>query len=396
MSDTESAAATPAAAHPIFGGKSIESVQQQQTRLQSDRPPYKSWRKKYRKMRHVFDTQLEQNKVLFRQEHKLEGTARRLREELDELLEILLDVNQSPAIPSELRFDVRLPSQKQQQSLVPPEVTPRESNELIADYTAAIQQGRIPPLDLHVVREQLNNALAAQNVTQLEALEQRTPHPILTGHSIPNSKELPDPPNYLTTEEESVYLARLDAQLDNALGLDTFTKDVTSGLHPADLTPRELERQMELLNPHSQHNWLKMNTKIHDEAADTDSLDGAATTKTPAPRKRANKNLAKQVGDRAVERAREGQPGSPSAASGFEEDELGVLLPPGEELSGSGKKRVKDPDGAYRLKGGNGGGSSKGKRKRTVEEGGSAASGSKKMKVGDEGAEAPAGGTPAV
>lgn len=79
MSDSES---TAAPAHPTTGGKSIETVQAQQ-KLQSERHPYKSWRKKYRKMRVKFDGALEENKTLFKQEHKLEGTAKRLREELE-------------------------------------------------------------------------------------------------------------------------------------------------------------------------------------------------------------------------------------------------------------------------------------------------------------------------
>lgn len=77
MSDSEGAAAP----HPTTGGKSLESVQAQ--RMQGERQPYKSWRKKYRKMRVKFDGALEENKTLFKQEHKLEGTAKRLREELE-------------------------------------------------------------------------------------------------------------------------------------------------------------------------------------------------------------------------------------------------------------------------------------------------------------------------
>jgi len=82
MSDSESAAAAPSS-HPTTGGKSLETVQAQQNRLQGERQPYKSWRKKYRKMRVKFDGVLEENKTLFKQEHKLEGTAKRLREELE-------------------------------------------------------------------------------------------------------------------------------------------------------------------------------------------------------------------------------------------------------------------------------------------------------------------------
>jgi predicted nuclease with TOPRIM domain len=73
MSDSESTTAAPPA-HPQTGGKSLETLQ---------RPQYKSWRKKYRKMRHTFDGMLEENKRLFKEEQKLDGIARRLREELE-------------------------------------------------------------------------------------------------------------------------------------------------------------------------------------------------------------------------------------------------------------------------------------------------------------------------
>ena len=70
MSDSE----TPAPSHPTHGGKSLQSL---------ERPRYKSWRKKYRKMRYKFDGVLEENKKLFKDEQKLEGIAKRLREELE-------------------------------------------------------------------------------------------------------------------------------------------------------------------------------------------------------------------------------------------------------------------------------------------------------------------------
>lgn len=71
MSDSESTAAAP---HPTLGGKSLQSI---------ERPRYKSWRKKYRKMRFRFDGSLEENKRLFKEEQKLECIAKRLREELE-------------------------------------------------------------------------------------------------------------------------------------------------------------------------------------------------------------------------------------------------------------------------------------------------------------------------
>jgi predicted nuclease with TOPRIM domain len=68
MSDSESVT------HPPTGGKSLATV---------SRPRYKSYRKKYRKMKHKFDGVLEENKRLFKEEQKLDSIARRLREELE-------------------------------------------------------------------------------------------------------------------------------------------------------------------------------------------------------------------------------------------------------------------------------------------------------------------------
>lgn len=60
--------------HPSRGGKSLASL---------ERPPYKSWRKKYRKIRYQFNNILEENRRLFREEQKLEGIAKRLKGELE-------------------------------------------------------------------------------------------------------------------------------------------------------------------------------------------------------------------------------------------------------------------------------------------------------------------------
>lgn len=45
-----------------------------------ERPKYKSWRKKYRKMKVHFDERLKFNNRLYKEEQKLEALARRIRE----------------------------------------------------------------------------------------------------------------------------------------------------------------------------------------------------------------------------------------------------------------------------------------------------------------------------
>lgn len=296
-----------------------------------------------------------------------------------ELLEILLDMNQSPAIPTDLRFDVRTPAQRQRATIIEPDITPEASNEMITEYTAAITKGLIPPIDLHIIRDQMEDQLAAQGVQKLESLERSVPYPLVNGEDdLPQEDRGDEPPTFLSTSQETEYLQRLDAKLGDRLSLDKDLAQPQSP-HQAELTPRELERHMELLNPQSQHNWLKTHSKMHaaldDDTESLASHEGGASSK-PAGRKR-GKNLAKQVGDRAMERAYEGM--SPSAASGFEEDELQPVEEPG-----SGRKRARDPDGAYRVKGGRGGAVKGSKRKRLTED---AAGASKKARMSENFAE---------
>ena len=64
----------PPAEHPTTGGKSLAAF---------ERPPYKSWRKKYRKIRATFDAAYERNREYFKEETRLNAVAKRLREEVE-------------------------------------------------------------------------------------------------------------------------------------------------------------------------------------------------------------------------------------------------------------------------------------------------------------------------
>jgi len=285
-----------------------------------------------------------------------------------------LDLNQNSSIPPELRFDVAYPGRKTgSQMIVPANITPEAANEMLMRYKQAVHAAQIPPLDLHVVRAQIDQRLAEQDVIPLQVLQSATAQPV----HLDDPKREVAPVGYLTSEQEAEYLLRLDAKTDDPLSVVVRANDSKHGDDDklsGDLTLQEVERQNELLNPQSQHNWLKHHPKPGAIGAvdDNESLASHDTAKA-APKKRGgNKNLAKQVGDRAVERAREGF--SPGAASGFEEDELTIA----DEHPGPVRKRGKDPDGTYRSKAGKGG---KSKRKRSGEEVGGPSSASKKARV---------------
>ena len=51
------------------------------TSLHDPKPKYKSWRKKYRKMKVRFDDVMKDNTTMFREEQKLEALSKRLQEQ---------------------------------------------------------------------------------------------------------------------------------------------------------------------------------------------------------------------------------------------------------------------------------------------------------------------------
>ncbi|KAK4556703.1 hypothetical protein LTR86_006274 [Recurvomyces mirabilis] len=413
--------------HPTLGGKSLDNLPPNPYAAPERGQPYKSWRKKYRKMRAKFDGVLEENRRMFRDECKLEGLAKRLREELDGLLDICLDLNENPSLPPNLRFNIRPPLRLPPVVDIPDTVTPEHADQMVLDYQQAVRQGTIPHLDLHIVRSEVEYKLAAQESRPLDTLLASLPsRPTADSISedlllLHHSRDDPPPPGYLTADQEAEYLTKLDAKLTDPLtahrlsetAIPTHSKIPSNSTtttpeedkHFAEMTPRELERHVELLNPQSQHNWLKSHHKLglledgangdteilatHDQGGNNSSISKPSPSSlTTAPRKRggggtAGKNLAKQLGDRALERAREG--GSPGVSGGYEgagyagaDEEMGM----GGEGFGGGKRKGgggvgggrDGGDGAYHPKqgvkgsgsggGGGGGGGSGGKAKR--------------------------------
>ncbi|KAK3678823.1 hypothetical protein LTR78_001276 [Recurvomyces mirabilis] len=430
--------ATPPTGHPTLGGKSLDNLPPNPYAAPERGQSYRSWRKKYRKMRAKFDGVLEENRRMFRDECKLEGLAKRLREELDGLLDICLDLNENPSLPPELRFNIRPPLRLPPVVEIPDSLTPEHADQMLLDYQQAVRQGTIPHLDLHIVRSEVEYKLAAQESRPLDNLLASLPsRPTADSISedLLHPRDDPPPPGYLTADQETEYLTKLDTKLTDPLSahrlsetaIPTHSKTPSKSTtteedkHFAEMTPRELERHVELLNPQSQHNWLKSHHKLglledgangeteslaaHDQGGNISSISKPSPSSlTTAPRKRGGggtgKNLAKQVGDRALERAREegGSPGiSGYDGGGYGDEEMTVM---GGEVPGSGKKKGsgsggRDGDGAYNPKqgvkgsgngggSGGGGGGGKAKRKRSGGEelgGGSSASAGKKARV---------------
>ncbi|RSM09440.1 hypothetical protein CEP52_004119 [Fusarium oligoseptatum] len=84
------------------------------------RAGYKSYKKKYRKMRIVFDQKMHDGEELHKQEDKAAALVKRLAVENDRLLDILLEINNSPQIPPEKQIDLSLEPSSDPKALVLP------------------------------------------------------------------------------------------------------------------------------------------------------------------------------------------------------------------------------------------------------------------------------------
>ncbi|RKF72292.1 hypothetical protein GcM1_248051 [Golovinomyces cichoracearum] len=84
-----------AASHKVTGGHSTQ-------------PSYRSFKKKFRKTKIKFDEAIQQNKELFFDEQRAVQTAKRLAFQIDQILDMLFDVNNSAHVPEEKRIDLTI------------------------------------------------------------------------------------------------------------------------------------------------------------------------------------------------------------------------------------------------------------------------------------------------
>ena len=231
-----------------------------------------------------------------------------------------------------------------------------DANRLLYEAHQAVQDRRFTEPEFRQLRQELETSLTKQDVASLATLESRIPHASYDPDHDNIPSHLADTAlqaGFLTSAHEEDYLQRIDAKLNPG---SLAQPRPVSPVSFITMTPRELEREVELRNPVSVHNWLKK----HNVSINAD--DAASEAGGPPTTVKKGRNLAKKVGDRALERARERDDGSPmsSIVGAKLEPDADDDLAHGDETPGKSKK-ARDADETYRPKGGRSG---KAKRKR--------------------------------
>ncbi|KAI3326199.1 hypothetical protein HD806DRAFT_439332 [Xylariaceae sp. AK1471] len=279
------------------------------------RPSYKSWKKKYRKMRITFDQRMRESEELHMLEQKAMRTAKRLAIENDRLMDLLLDINDSPQIPFERRVDLNLDDDE-------------DDDETDTDNSEATQK---PTKSLKKLIQEVPHRSYEEYVDRF---------PELRDDLEPTDPQT-HPTSFLTADDVDEYLL----QLDTRLGLKPKPSLAPSvlGTNSAVHAPANFA----LRNPTSVYNWLRRHApktflqdleKEKDKDKDDREKDDGRKRKSGVSRKRQSTASRKEK-----EREKE------TVESMDYEEEAGYEAPAAGTVKG---KRKRDDDPGYRPKGG--------------------------------------------
>ncbi|KAK7991979.1 hypothetical protein PG996_013008 [Apiospora saccharicola] len=186
------------------------------------KPSYKSWKKKYRKMRLQFDNRMQQSEDLHQLEQKALQTAKRLAIENDRLMDMLISINDSPQIPPERRIDLNV----------------EDEDDETEDEEVAAQK---PTKSLRRLIEEVPHSSFAATVEHVpEVLEEIDP----------KDSEL-YPTSFLKAEDVDNYVAELDARIG------CKTKPAVPPAVSSIPSHSGAAANFALRNPTSVYNWLR-------------------------------------------------------------------------------------------------------------------------------------------
>ncbi|CAI4212227.1 unnamed protein product [Parascedosporium putredinis] len=283
------------------------------------RPKYRSWKKKWRKLRVTFDHKMQEAEVLWLREQKAKATIKRIAIENDRLLDLLTDINECPQVPFEKRFAGASLSYD----------APEPSSLL---KTLESLESEVPHLSFEQAKEAFPDAL--QDITPAPGEDEPAP--------------------FLTVDEIENYVHEIDLRLDLPK-LKTLAPAAKEGAAPAFSTLSSSSTRDFLINESA--------APAHDDD-DHPAAGSASARKKGAKGDRSSKTAKakrqSKVADR--DRDRSSHRGDQAAdVSMGEDDEYAT------PAAAKKRKRGGDDDGGYRPKGGSSSRPAKKKRKSDVE-----------------------------
>ncbi|CZS87885.1 hypothetical protein WAI453_000267 [Rhynchosporium graminicola] len=211
------------------------------------KPTYKSFKKKFRKMKIKFDEAMRQSNDQYIQEQLAIKKSKQLASENDQILDLLLDINNSAQIPVDKRFD--LSPEEDTLSALPPLIT---DEELASAASLTTPEGIALYNELSTLRtsREVTKNAASKPSKSLASLLNNVPHVRLSQATEEQLAPLngiegqTTPLGYLTAEQIDDYIFDIDAQLNTM---------------PTPPPPVPFRINLAFGNYHSPYNWLRRN-----------------------------------------------------------------------------------------------------------------------------------------
>lgn len=180
-----------------------------------------------------------------------------------QLLDLLLNVNESNRLPLHLRYDLRSPTPDASEvPALEPDLSPHRihdangARDALEEAKVELTTGQMTPNTYKLLETDL---LAAINKPKkILARLDATPHTTLKSvmpHDLPSDLDDDAPTGYFSPNHETEYLTTLD----NTLASASIGSRQISSSQLAKANEREREKDSQLRNPVSVHNWLRKN-----------------------------------------------------------------------------------------------------------------------------------------
>ncbi|RAH43331.1 exosome non-catalytic core subunit RRP4 [Aspergillus brunneoviolaceus CBS 621.78] len=292
------------------------------------RQSYKSFKKKFAKLKMKFEMQMGESEALIREGLRIEDLSKRIQEQNDQLLEVLLEFNDSLHVSSSLRYDLSAPGDET--FLPPPDRDipasyndPAIARSMLKDAKGRMAAGR---MNAHAYRE------LEDDVRRSKAFAPRLQYTSLT--QVPHSAPLSDNQaedhypahelGFLTPEHETEYYRALDAKLGDESAIEQLVSI------PSKSTLVERTRDANLRIPISVHNWLRRNQ--------------------PQIFLQDNENASEKSGSRPSRASKRATAQARKDDDMYDDD--GSYMETASTTGGAKGKRKRDEDSGYRPKGG--------------------------------------------
>ncbi|KGO37338.1 hypothetical protein PEX1_097830 [Penicillium expansum] len=250
----------------------------------------RSFKKKYAKLKVRFELGTRENESLIREELRIEDLSKRIQEQNDQLLEVLMEFNESLHVSPDVRFDLSMPNDPPLLPTPEQEIIPLINDATLAkqawkEAKAGLAAGSIDTGAYRAIEDNIKRNKAFAPAQQYSSLSQ-------THHISPDTVEK-KPENdcerklgYFTPEHETEYYLALDAKLGDEAAATQLARI------PDRPTFAERERDLSMRNPASVYNWLRRNqpqtlqdNEIASEKSASRPSNQRSSKRAPAQRK---------------------------------------------------------------------------------------------------------------